>query len=257
MNQVTRKLPDVLVGGSAVAMAVALFLVFLVAPREAVMGDLQRVFYFHVSSAWVGYLAMLVSFGASLFFLLRRQRRWDRVAHCSVEIGLVYITQGIISGSIWAKATWGVWWTWEPRLTTSAVLWVVYASYLTLRRAVEDQGRRARVAAVYNVLGFVAVPINFMAIRWWRTVHPLVFDSGGGGLTSTMLAVLIFSVATFTLLYFALLAFRLRLQWISDQVQAQRVSRWMIPAETPPSSGVASIDGGSCSLTNSEASVGE
>ena len=146
---------------SAAAMAVALFVVFLVAPREAVMGDLQRIFYFHVSSAWVGYLALFVSLVGSVLFLTRRELRWDRLALCSVEIGLVFMTGAIITGSIWAKASWGVWWTWEPRLTTSAVLWAIYASYLTLRRALEDRGRRARVSAVYSLLGFVSVPINF------------------------------------------------------------------------------------------------
>ena len=205
--------------GSAVMMAVALALVFLVAPREAVMGDVQRIFYFHVPSAWVGYLALFVAFVASALFLVRREIRWDGIALASVEIGLVFITEAIITGSIWAKATWGVWWTWEPRLTTSAVLWVIYASYLTLRQAMEEEGRGARVAAVYSVLGFVAVPINFMAIRWWRTVHPLVFDSGGSGLSPKMLAVLIFCVATFTLFYFTLLSFRVRLQRMGDQVR--------------------------------------
>jgi heme exporter protein C len=204
---------------SAVAMAVALFLVFLVAPREAVMGDVQRVFYFHVSAAWVGYLALLVAALASLRYLQRRGRRWDGVAHSSVEIGLVFISGGILSGSMWARATWGVWWTWEPRLTTSAVLWVIYASYLTLRRTIEERERQARLAAVYAVAGFVAVPVNFMAIRWWRTVHPLIFDRAGARLAPVMLATLIFCVVTFTLLYFSLLSLRLRLQSMADQVQ--------------------------------------
>jgi heme exporter protein C len=204
---------------SAAAMAVALFVVFLVAPREAVMGDLQRIFYFHVSSAWVGYLALFVSLVGSVLFLTRRELRWDRLALCSVEIGLVFMTGAIITGSIWAKATWGVWWTWEPRLTTSAVLWAIYASYMTLRRAMEDQGRRARVAAVYSILGFVSVPINFMAIRWWRTVHPLVFEGGDSNLTPLMLATLIFSVATFTLLYAALLSYRMGLERMSEGIQ--------------------------------------
>jgi heme exporter protein C len=207
---------------SALTMAVALFVVFLVAPREAVMGDLQRIFYFHVSSAWVGYLALFVAFAGSVLFLARRERGWDRLALCSVEIGLVFMTGAIITGSIWAKATWGVWWTWEPRLTTSAVLWAIYASYMTLRRAMEDPGRRARVAAVYGVLGFVSVPINFMAIRWWRTVHPLVFEGGGSNLSPAMLATLVFSVATFTLLYTTLLSYRLRLERMSDQIQRLR-----------------------------------
>ena len=208
-----------LYASSAVAMAVALFLVFLVAPREAVMGDIQRIFYFHVPSAWVGYLALLVAFGASLMYLLRRDPHWDRIALSSVEIGLVFITEGIITGSIWAKATWGVWWTWEPRLTTSAILWVIYASYMTLRRAVEQPVRQARLAAVYSIVGFAAVPVNFMAIRWWRTVHPLIFDSGGSNLEPSMLAVLIFGVFTFTLLYFSLLVLRLRLETTRDRVR--------------------------------------
>jgi heme exporter protein C len=208
----------VLWAASALAIGAALLLVFLIAPREAVMGDVQRIFYFHVPAAWVGYLALFVSFAASVLYLVRRQSRWDRLALSSAEIGLVFITEGIITGSFWAKATWGVWWTWEPRLTTSAVLWAIYASYLTLRRAMDEQDRRARVAAVYSVLGFVAVPINFMAIRWWRTVHPLVFEGGGANLSPAMLRVLIFSIVAFTLFYLAVLLFRLRLEWIQDQV---------------------------------------
>jgi len=219
MDRWTHTHHSVLWAVSAVAIGAALFLVFLVAPREAVMGDVQRIFYFHVPAAWVGYLALFVSFAASLLYLLRRESRWDRLALCSAEIGLVFITQGIITGSFWAKATWGVWWTWEPRLTTSAVLWAIYASYLTLRRAMDEQDRRARVAAVYSVLGFVAVPINFMAIRWWRTVHPLVFEGGGSNLSPAMLRVLIFSVVAFTLFYLTVLSFRLRLEWTHEQVE--------------------------------------
>lgn len=217
-------LSDLLSALSGVAMAVTLFLVFLVAPREVVMGDIQRIFYYHVSAAWTGYLALLVAFLASLLYLLSRERRWDRLALSSVEIGLVFVTEGIITGSIWAKAAWGVWWTWEPRLTTSAVLWLVYASYLTLRQATEEEGRQARFAAVYGVLGFVAVPINFMAIRWWRTVHPLLLAGTGVHLAPSMLAILLLCVAAFTLLYFTLLSYRLRLQRMGEQIQQLRRS---------------------------------
>ena len=204
---------------SAIAMAVALFLAFLVAPTEAVMGDVQRIFYFHVAAAWTGYLALIVAFVASILYLLRRERRWDRLALSSVECGLIFVTGGIVTGSVWAKATWGVWWTWEPRLTTSAVLWLICASYLTLRQSIEEETQRSRLAAVYNIVGFVAVPINFMAIRWWRTVHPLVFEGSGGNLAPVMLVTLIFCVATFTLLFFTLLRSRLRLQEMVEQVQ--------------------------------------
>ena len=222
MERWTRTHRNLLWAVSAVMIGIALFLVFLVAPREATMGDMQRVFYFHVPAAWVGYLALFVSFVASLLYLRRRESRWDRLALSSAEIGLVFITEGIITGSFWAKATWGVWWTWEPRLTTSAVLWAIYASYLTLRRAMEEQGRRERVAAVYSVLGFVAVPINFMAIRWWRTVHPLVFEGGGSNLTPAMLRVLIFCIVSFTLFYLAVLSLRLGIAWAEEQVEQLR-----------------------------------
>jgi heme exporter protein C len=222
MERWTRTHRNLLWAVSAVTIGIALFLVFLVAPREATMGDIQRVFYFHVPAAWVGYLALFVSFVASLLYLRRRESRWDRLALSSAEIGLVFITEGIITGSFWAKATWGVWWTWEPRLTTSAVLWAIYASYLTLRRAMEEQGRRERVAAVYSVLGFVAVPINFMAIRWWRTVHPLVFEGGGSNLTPAMLRVLIFCIVSFTLFYLAVLSLRLGIAWAEEQVEQLR-----------------------------------
>jgi heme exporter protein C len=211
---------EVLSAVSAIAMIGALYLVFLIAPREAIMGDVQRIFYFHVAAAWTGYLAVFVAFLASLFYLLRGEaRRWDRLALSSVEIGLVFVTEGIVTGSIWAKATWGVWWTWDPRLTTSAVLWLIYASYLTLRQAVEDESLRPRLSAVYSGIGFVAVPINFMAIRWWRTVHPLVLERAGFHLAPAMLVTLVFSVGAFSLLFFTLLSYRLRLEQMKEQVQ--------------------------------------
>ncbi len=212
-------LSSLLVAVTAVAMAVALFLVFLVAPREATMGDVQRIFYFHVSASWVGYLALFATLVGSVTYLRRRERRWDILALSSTEIGLVFITEGIITGSIWAKSAWGTWWTWDPRLTTSAVLWLIYASYLILRQGMEGEDRRARLAAVYGIVAFVAVPLNFLAIRWWRTIHPLVLDRSGFHLAPTMLMILVFCVATFTLLYFTLLSYRLRLGKMSEHVQ--------------------------------------
>jgi heme exporter protein C len=221
----TRRLSnDLWVPASAVCMAIALFVVFVAVPREPVMGDIQRVFYFHVPAAWTGYLALIVAFLASLLFLLRRESRCDRLALSSVEVGLIFVTEGIVTGSIWAKATWGVWWVWEPRLTTSAVLWLIYCSYLTLRRALEEESEAARLGAVYAMVGFAAVPVNFMAIRWWRAVHPLVFEGGGMNLAPPMVAALAFSVVTHSLLYVVLLRFRLRLQQLSEEVrQLQRL----------------------------------
>ncbi len=204
---------------AALGIEVALVLVFLVAPREATMGDVQRIFYFHVPASWDGYLALMVTLVASMLYLVRREGRWDRLALCSAEIGLVFISAGIVSGAFWAKATWGVWWTWDPRLTTSAVLWVVYAAYLILRQALDDVGRRARLSAVYSVAAFVAVPLNFMAIRWWRAAHPVVLGTESGGLSPDMLAVLLFCLGAFTLVYIALLRARLSLESLAQRVE--------------------------------------
>jgi heme exporter protein C len=203
---------------TASAMALALFMTFVVAPREATMGDLQRIFYFHVASSWVGYLALLVTFAASILYLRQGARRWDIVAVSSTEIGLLFITQGILSGSIWARPAWGTWWTWDPRLTTSAVLWVMYAAYLLLRQAVAEESRRARLSAVYGVIAFITVPLNFVAIRWWRAMHPKVLGRTGSGLTSTMQVVLFVCVAAFTILYVTLLSQRMRLGHLEEDV---------------------------------------
>lgn len=218
MRQKQLTLGDLLTAASALSMAVALYLVFVIAPREAVMGDVQRIFYFHVSASWNGYLALLVTLVASVIYLRRRTAIWDALALASAEIGLVFITAGILSGSIWAKATWGVWWTWDPRLTTSAILWVTYAAYLILRQALEEAGRRARVAAVYSIAAFVSVPLNYSAARWWRAAHPVVLGSSGSGLAPSMLGVLLFCVLSFTLLYAALLRTRVHLERLSDAV---------------------------------------
>ncbi len=201
---------------AAGAIALALLMVFLVAPREATMGDVQRIFYFHVAASWTGYLALATTFVAGLLYLRRGERRWDLMSWASAEIGLLFITEGILTGSLWAKPIWGTWWTWDPRLTTSAVLWLAYAAYLLLRHAIEEEARRARFSAVYSILAFVSAPLNFMAIRWWRAMHPLVLSTSGVGMTPTMLITLVVSVVAFTLLYIALLSLRLRVARAED-----------------------------------------
>jgi heme exporter protein C len=195
----------------------ALTMVFVYAPREATMGDVQRIFYFHVSSAWVGFLAFFVTFLAGIGYLARRERRWDIVAVSSVEIGVTFITMAIITGSLWARPAWGTYWTWEPRLTISAVQLLIYVSYVMLRAAIESPERRARFAAVYGIVAFVTVPLSWFAIRWWRTIHPDVLTSGEGmALTSRMVQTLLFSVGAFTLLYVTLLRQRIRLEQATD-----------------------------------------
>jgi heme exporter protein C len=213
------RLSDYLTWASAIVMIVALYLVFVYAPTERTMGDMQRIFYFHVSSAWVGFCAFFVTLIASIAYLWKGARRWDIVALSSVEVGVTFMTMAIISGSIWAKVAWNVWWTWDPRLTTSTILWLIYVSYLMLRNAIDEETRQARFAAVHGIVGFVSVPITFMAIRWWRTIHPVILDSEGFSLATPMLATMLFCIGTFTLLYFTLLVHRVHLEKLADEVE--------------------------------------
>ena len=211
------RLGIVLVGLSTVAVLVGLWLVFIYAPREATMGDVQRIFYFHVASAWVGFFAFFVTFLAGIGYLARGERQWDILALSSVEIGLTFITMTVVTGSLWARPAWGTYWTWEPRLTISAVQLLIYVSYVMLRSAIESPERKARFAAVYGIVAFVTVPLSWFAIRWWRTIHPDVLTSGEGmALTSRMVHTLLFSIATFTLLYVTLLRQRIRLERAAD-----------------------------------------
>jgi len=222
----SHRLSDFLTWASAIAMIAALYMVFVYAPTERTMGDVQRIFYFHVSSAWVGFFAFFVTLMASVAYLWKGTRRWDILALSSVEVGVVFITMTIISGSLWAKVAWNVWWTWDPRLTTSTILWLIYVSYLMLRNAIDDAARRARFAAVYGIVGFVSVPITFMAIRWWRTIHPVIFESEGFHLTGPMLITLLFCIGAFTLLYFTLLVHRVRLEQLANEVEQLKLVDW-------------------------------
>ncbi len=209
----------VLAGLSCAAVLIALGMVFIYAPRETTMGDVQRIFYFHVSSAWVGFFAFFVTFLAGIMYLARGERRWDVVAVSSVEIGLTFITMTVITGSLWARPTWGTYWTWEPRLTISAVQLLIYISYVMLRTAIDSPERKARFAAVYGIVAFVTVPLSWFAIRWWRTIQPDVLTGGEGmALSSSMVQTLLFSIATFTLLYATLMRQRVRLEWAADAV---------------------------------------
>ena len=209
---------------SGVAVLVALGMAFLYAPREATMGEVQRIFYFHVSSAWVGFFAFFVTFAAGIGYLARGERRWDILALSSVEIGLTFITMTLITGSLWARPAWGAYWTWEPRLTISAVQLLIYVAYGMLRSAIESPERKARFAAVYGIVAFVTVPLSWFAIRWWRTIHPDLLTSGEGmAMTSRMVHTLLVSVAAFTLLYATLLRQRIRLERAADTLARLRL----------------------------------
>jgi heme exporter protein C len=206
-------------------MLIAVALVFLYAPEEAVMGQVQRVFYFHVSAGWVGMLGFLVAAIAGIIYLRTGRHDWDIVGLSAVEIGMAFAFINIVTGSIWARPIWNTWWTWDPRLTTATVMELIYAAYLMLRAGIEDPDRRARFGAVYAIVGFISVPITFMSIRLFRTIHPVVIGSGDPNATGSfdmtpkMLQTFMFSLLAFSVFFADLLWHRVRLGRLSDKVE--------------------------------------
>lgn len=211
---------------SAAMFLVAIYLVFVAAPTEKTMGMTQRIFYFHVGSGWVGAAALLAAVIAGIQVLRTGQRRWDRLAFASVQIGLFFISMIIITGSIWARSAWNTWWTWSPRLTSSAVMWLVYVAYFMLRNAVEDPDKKARFGAVYSIAGFITVIATFFSIRMLRDIHPTLFGSGadteGGGLAPGMYLPFFFSLAMFTVFGVTLVWHRVRILRLADEIESLR-----------------------------------
>ena len=207
----------------------AVSMVFFYAPLEAVMGQVQRVFYFHVANAWVGMLGFLVAAISGVAFLRKGDRKWDIIGFAAVEISLVFFFIAIVSGSIWARGSWGTWWTWDPRLTTAAIVELVYAAYLMLRQGIEDPDRRARFGAVYAILSFISVPLTFISIRIFRTIHPVVIGSEAAGaegsfdMTPKMLSTFIFSLLTFSFIFADLLWHRVRLGRLAENTENLRL----------------------------------
>lgn len=187
-------------------MITALYLIFIWSPVERQMGIVQKIFYFHVASAWNAFLAFFVVFLCSIAFLMTRKRVYDLTAKVSAEIGVLFTTIVLTTGPIWGRSAWNTWWTWEPRLTTTLILWFIYFAYLMIRQMEGAWEKKARLAAVFGIIGFANVPIVYMSIRWWNSkLHPIVFGEGasgkGGGIEPTMLMTLLFSVFTMTLIY--------------------------------------------------------
>jgi heme exporter protein C len=203
-------LPKILFGASAVTILVAIYLIFMYAHIEKTMGIVQKIFYFHVGSASVAFIAFFVTFVFSILYLIKRKRIFDIYAYVSAEIGLVFTTLVLVTGPIWAKSAWNTWWVWEPRLTTTLILWFIYVAYIMIRQMDGVWDKKARLSSVFGILGFADVPIVFFAIRWWQTkLHPIVFGNGvsqkGGGIEGNMTVALVVSIIGLTLLYAYLL----------------------------------------------------
>ncbi|PZN07205.1 MAG: cytochrome C assembly protein [Bacillota bacterium] len=202
----------------------ALYMALRYAPPERFMGNVQRIFYFHVAAAWVGFLAFTIVFIASLAYLRRSEERWDRLAAAAAELGVLFTTITLLMGSLWARAVWGVWWTWDPKLTTTLILWFLYAGYLLVRAAVDDRRQRGRFAAVLGVVGFLNVPVVYMSSVWWTSIHPVLRNQAEMTLAPAMRAALQAAVVAFTLLFVVLLVLRVRLARLADAVGELRTA---------------------------------
>lgn len=223
MNSETRQGPPILVWLSAAAVLAALAAIFLFVPTEKTEGAVQRIMYFHVPSAWLAFFSFFIVFLSSILFLWKKEREWDIYALASAEIGMVFCSLVLITGPIWARPIWGAWWVWDARLTSTLILWLIYAAYLMLRYQTDAGSMRARFAAVLGIVGFLDIPFIHFSVLWWRTFHPqpkMISPEGlGKGLDPSMLATLMISVAAFTLLYFALMGQRIQIEKMKDEVE--------------------------------------
>ncbi|NPE31828.1 cytochrome c biogenesis protein CcsA [Methanococcoides sp. SA1] len=218
---------------SATTMLLAIgMIVFYLPDMKGVSGETLdmsfRIFYFHMPIAITSYLAFTVVFISSILFLRTGKYNYDILSRSAAEVGVIFAFLVLATGSIWAKATWGWYWVWEPRLTTSLALFLVYVAYIVLRQAVDGADKRARLASVFGILGFISVPLSFLSIRLWRSAHPLMFGdtsgSGGGGLEGTSLQLtLLVNVIAFVLLFVTLVVYKMRneqMEEMADEIRA-------------------------------------
>jgi heme exporter protein C len=208
-----------LCGLAAILLVRNLYVILLKLPDEAAQGAIYRIIFFHLPSWFTSFTAYFLAGVASILYLVKKKDGYDTFAVSVTEIGTVFTAMGLITGMIWARIIWGIWWTWDPRLTWAFICWLIYAGYLMLRRAIEDPTARARNSAVLNIFSFTTVVITYKAIDWWRTQHPgavLSFRTGGGQIDPAMEAMIFWN--WFALMLFAAVLVMIRMQ----QEQAQR-----------------------------------
>src|ERR1700723_600464 len=214
---------------TAILLSYALFLALVVAPTEQTMGNVQRIFYYHVPSAWTAFLLFFVNFGASIFYLIKRRPAADIVALVSAEVGVVFQTVNLVTGPIWARPVWGIWWTWDLRLTSTLVMWLIYLSYLFLRRF-SSSGETPLLAAALAVLGALCIPFVYFSIWFFRTQHPQPVIGGGGSIDPRMLHVLLLNWLAFSCFAFLVCWSRYRLETLQRDVdQAHALESLMAP----------------------------
>lgn len=200
------------------------FMAFLASPDAQVLGATVRILYIHVAVAWLAGLAFLVNWGGSIWYLVKRDLRVDRWAAASAEIGAVFTTAILVTGSIWARVAWGVFWTWDPRLTTALIMWFLYIGYLVLRQGIQRPETRAMVSSVVGVIAFVDVPIVYLSTRWWRSIHPVILESNGNfAMTPAMLLAMFAMLGATSAFFIYLLNLRIRQARLTDEVEVMEL----------------------------------
>ncbi len=209
--------------GVFVLVAAATYGALIWAPTENTMGLVQRIFYFHVSSAWTGFVSFIMVFIGSVAYLRTRAPKWDWLSVASAEVGVAFFTIVLVTGPIWAKPVWGIWWTWDARLTSSFLLWVLFVSYLVLRTLVDEPSRRAMVSAVFGIFATLDIPLVYFSIWWFRTQHPQPVIGDGGKLDARMGYVLLLCWAAMLAVMTVLIRLRYRLEGMRAEVDAYRM----------------------------------
>jgi len=213
-----------------ITIAFGLYWALIQAPRDALQGDVQRIMYLHLPSILTAYLSFFLVFIGSCLYLWKREKRDDNLAHSAAELGVLFTALTIIEGSIWGKPTWGVWWTWDARLTLTAILLLIYSGYLMLRSLIDDEDRAALSAAILGIIGFLDIPLIHMSVYWWRTLHqpPSILRPDKlpwENVHPAMLTALAINFVGFLLLYFYLLSLRLRLGEVRSEIKTRRLNQ--------------------------------
>lgn len=194
---------------TGILISIQLYMALFYAPTEKFMGHIQRIMYFHVPSAFVAFAAFGVVFVAGIMYLYTKNKKWDYLAVSSAEIGVLFTTIVLITGSLWARPVWNAWWVWDdPRLVTSLILWFIYIAYLMIRTSVKGEERHRKLAAVFGIIGFIDVPLVYFSVKWWRTIHPKVIDEQGVHMPPEMAQTLFYSIFAFLVLFVTMLFYR-------------------------------------------------
>lgn len=198
---------------------VSLYMVFVYAPTEAVMGQPQRIFYYHVGTAWNAFLFFGIVAGTSVLYLITRKERWNVAARSAAELGVLFTTLTLAAGSLWARPVWNVWWTWDPRLTTTLILWFIYIAYLLIQAGGAENVRQRRFGAVVGIVGFLDIPLIHFSAQLWRSIHPTVLRGEGGGMPPEMLVTMIVSVFALTFVGLFLWSQRLAIEELKERAE--------------------------------------